>query len=349
MTIWVHDCPDTAPREIASGDSCPVCGMKEPAAYLTPSAKLSSRNEAIYESARHCNIPGEAIDRFMGTLRMCGFDVLPHDVTQQPPSAEPISPASNLSVSEQMAMGGHTIGIFRDSKLIAADAQVYKEPAGEADATPPVPKWVTSWPEHTGIMGNVEVVPWTDYFQIQLERNRLRRENERLKHINCELVNNHNTLLVDGSKWQSKAEAAERDLAKLQAVVDSAAGELPYEPLDAAFFKTSDGTCYLPREYSDKLHAHAIAKLAAAKQTIELKDAEIARLKINDFHIVVEKVLIAKICEGVRRAVTTGNLDARSMAADNALILEARLDAARSQPSADDAKGKVVQQAKEKT
>lgn len=32
------------------------------------------------------------------------------------------------SIEEQMAAGGHTIGVFREGKLIAADAQVYKEP-----------------------------------------------------------------------------------------------------------------------------------------------------------------------------------------------------------------------------
>lgn len=87
--------PSTPISEINIGKHihCPdenrVCqfGMDEVCPKIAPpSAPI--RSEAIYESAHHCNIPADAIDRFIGTLRMVGFDVLPHDVTQQSPSTQ---------------------------------------------------------------------------------------------------------------------------------------------------------------------------------------------------------------------------------------------------------------------
>lgn len=79
---------------------------------------------------------------------------------------------------------------------------------------------------HGGSQGELPPSGWVKARKIERDRNRLQRENaelrtnnERLKHINCGLCNEHNTLLIDGSKWQTKAEAAERELSALQSTL----------------------------------------------------------------------------------------------------------------------------------
>ena len=54
---------------------------------------------------------------------------------------------------------------------------------------------------------------------LTLERDEAECEKDRLAEINRNLCNSHNILLVDGSNWQARAEAAEAEVTALHAKV----------------------------------------------------------------------------------------------------------------------------------
>ncbi len=373
--IWIHDCPDTAPREIASGDSCPVCGMGEhvdrkkqrdldaewiPDRVLSrappPEESATIKGNSLYiskledaaemlwtvianvsegdwrkQSQDWQDAAARWRDNYFAALTYKSLPASP------PTSAEPISPAGDTMNEEIRTLAAATKDEFYKTHFAALTEMPM--PAGEADATPIVDAHAEAQPAECGLSELAD--SYNELLDIaratEIDRNRLMRI-EKMRDDELAVVREkHGNALI-------RAEAAERELAKLQAFVREAALELPAEPIFHSGHWPLEKVSALTK-HAVKLRQFASAKLAAAKQTIELKDAEVARLGACLDNLRKFQAVELDTEHGKRVGLTYCGTDIggpRCSVDDNPYELaeamekwlHEKIDAARSQPSA---------------
>lgn len=96
-----------------------------------------------------------------------------------------------------------------------------------AEATPSVPRWVTSWPDWYDLFGNTEVVPASDYEQLQRE---LTAAHEALKKAEADVVDLRAELAKEFTRRVAEQQRAEQAEAKAASARNEAIDEALQSP-----------------------------------------------------------------------------------------------------------------------